>query len=160
MNRSLLETITGALVLGVAAWFLFFFMEHNTGISVSGDYYPLQAKFDHADGVSVGTPVRIAGIKVGVITAEHVDLNSYLAVISFTVDKKIKLPTDSTAKISSEGLIGGKYLELVPGGDDKILTAGDEIKFTQSSVNLETLIGKMIFSSGSSKSDKPDSEAK
>lgn len=159
MNRSLLETITGAFVLGVAAWFLFFFLEHNTGISVNGDYYSLQAKFNNADGVSVGTPVRISGIKVGVITSERIDLNSYMAVVNFSINKNIKVPSDSIAKISSEGLIGGKYLELVPGGDDSMLPSGGEIQYTQSSVNLETLIGKMIFSKDS-KSDKNSAESK
>jgi phospholipid/cholesterol/gamma-HCH transport system substrate-binding protein len=156
MSKNMLETLTGAFVLVVAGWFLLFFMQNNTGLSVTNDQYSLFAKFNQADGISVGTPVKISGVKVGVITAEHIDLNSYFAVVNFSVDNKIKIPADSTAKISSEGLIGGKYLAIVPGGDDKMLESGEEVRFTQSSINLETLIGKMLFS----KSDSDSKEEK
>lgn len=154
MSRNMLETVTGAFVLIVATWFLLFFMQHNTGVSVEHDHYALFAKFEQADGVAIGTPVRISGVKVGVITGEHIDPTSYSAVIDFSIDEKIKIPVDSIAKISSEGLIGGKYLSIVPGGDDKMLKSGEEVKFTQSSINLETLIGKMIFSKSDDKSSK------
>ena len=140
------ETLIGALVLAVAAWFLMFFMKHNTAVSISNDHYTLFAKFEQADGISVGTPVRIGGVKVGVVVSESLDPKLYSAVVTFSIDKKIKIPTDSTAKISSEGLIGGKYLSIVPGAEDKMLEANEELRFTQSAVNLETLIGKMVFS--------------
>jgi phospholipid/cholesterol/gamma-HCH transport system substrate-binding protein len=144
--KNMFETFIGALVLGVAAWFLMFFMKHNTAVSIANDHYSLFAKFEQADGISVGTPVRIGGVKVGVVVSESLDPKLYSAVITFSIDKKIKIPTDSTAKISSEGLIGGKYLSIVPGAEDKMLEANEELRFTQSSVNLETLIGKMVFS--------------
>jgi len=156
MNKNMLETLTGAFVLIIAGWFLLFFMKNNTGLSVANDQYSLFAKFNQADGISVGTPVKIIGVKVGVITADYIDLDSYFAVVNFSVDNKIKIPADSTAKISSEGLIGGKYLAIVPGGDDKMLANGEEVRFTQSSINLETLIGKMMFS----KSDSENKEEK
>ena len=156
MSKNMLETLTGAFVLAIAAWFLLFFMKSNTGLSVANDHYPLFAKFDQADGLSVGTPVKISGVKVGVITSEYIDPNTYLAVINFSVNDNIKIPADSIAKISSEGLIGGKYLAISPGGDEKMLAKGEEVKFTQSSINLETLIGKMMFS----KSDSDSKEQK
>ena len=156
MNKNMLETLTGAFVLIIAGWFLLFFMKNNTGLSVANDQYSLFAKFNQADGISVGTPVKISGVKVGVITADYIDLDSYFAVVNFSVDNKIKIPADSKAKISSEGLIGGKYLAIVPGGDDKMLANGEEVRFTQSSINLETLIGKMMFS----KSDSENKEEK
>jgi len=146
MNKDMLETLTGALVLGVAAWFLMFFMKHNTAVNITNDHYSLFAKFEQADGISVGTPVRIGGVKVGVVVAEDLDPKTYSAVVTFSLEKKIKIPTDSTAKISSDGLMGGKYLSIVPGAEDKMLAENEEMRFTQSSVNLETLIGKMIFS--------------
>lgn len=146
MSRNLFETLVGALVLLVSAWFLMFFMQHNTAVSVSNDYYSLFAKFEQADGIAVGTPVRIGGVKVGVVVGEEIDPKSYFAIVKFSLSNKIKIPTDSTAKISSEGLIGGKYLSIVPGADDKMLDNNQEVKYTQSSINLETLIGKMIFS--------------
>jgi phospholipid/cholesterol/gamma-HCH transport system substrate-binding protein len=161
MSKNVIETLIGALVLGVAAWFLVFFMEKNTSVSIAGDHYSLIAKFEQADGISVGTPVRIGGVKIGVVTSESLDHSTYSAVIKFSLDKKIQIPTDSTAKISSEGLIGGKYLSIVPGADDKMLNDGEELRFTQSSINLETLIGKMIFSKESDKEgDKASEQSK
>ena len=154
MNKNMIETLTGAFVLITAAWFLMFFMKNNTGISVTQDQYNLIAKFEHADGISIGTPVRIGGVKVGVVTDETLDPRTYFAVITASIDKHIKIPMDSIAKVASEGLIGGKYLSLVPGADDVMLDAGGEIRYTQSSVSLETLIGKMIFSSESKEEDK------
>lgn len=146
MSKNIFETLVGAMVIIVATWFLMFFMKHNTAVSVTNDHYSLVARFEQADGISVGTPVRIGGVKVGVIVSEELDPKSYDAVITFSMDKKFKIPTDSTAKISSEGLIGGKYLSIVPGADDQMLANNEELKYTQSSINLETLIGKMVFS--------------
>ncbi|MEK6734739.1 MAG: outer membrane lipid asymmetry maintenance protein MlaD [Pseudomonadota bacterium] len=146
MTKNTLETLTGALVLIVAGWFLMFFMKHNTGLGVTKDHYSLFAKFEQADGISIGTPVRIGGVKIGVVISEELDPLSYLAIIKFSIDKKVQIPEDSIAKVSSEGLIGGKYLSIVPGADEKMINANGEVRFTQSSINLETLIGKMIFS--------------
>ncbi len=147
MNKNMIETLTGAFVLVVAAWFLLFFMDKNTGVNVSGKHYNLVAKFEQADGISVGTPVRIGGVKVGVVTGQDLDPNTYFAILKMSIDNKVKIPEDSTAKISSEGLIGAKYLAIVPGADDNMLSPGGEIKYTQSSISLETLISKMVFSS-------------
>lgn len=146
MNKNLIETLTGAFVLIVAAWFLLFFMENNTGVSVSKNNYNLIAKFEQADGITVGTPVRIAGVKVGVITKQELDLNTYFAVVTISINNDVKVPTDSIAKIVSEGLVGGKYLAVAPGANDEMLKPGEEIQYTQSSISLETLIGKMVFS--------------
>lgn len=146
MNRNTIETLTGALVILVAAWFFMFFMKSNTTVSLTNDHYSLFAKFEQADGITVGTPVRIGGVKVGVVVDQTLDPKTYFAIIKFSIDKKVQIPSDSTAKIASEGLIGGKYLAIAPGGADQNLLPGQEIKFTQSSINLETLIGKMIFS--------------
>lgn len=154
MNKNMIETLTGAFVLGVAAWFLMFFMDQNTGVSVAGNHYSLIAKFEQADGIAVGTPVKIGGVKVGVITDQELDPRTYFAVLKMSMNDKIKIPTDSIAKISSEGLIGGKYLSIVPGADDNMLGRNGEIKFTQSSISLETLISKMVFSS-SNESETP-----
>ena len=146
MNRNTLETLVGALVLAVAAWFLMFFMGNNTAISISGDNYALTSRFEQADGIAIGTPVRIGGVKVGVITDQALDPNTYSAIITISLTNEIKIPDDSIAKIASEGLIGGKYLAILPGGSETLLKNGEEIRYTQSSINLESLIGKMIFS--------------
>lgn len=155
MKRNVIETLVGALVLLVAGGFALFAYQ-NAGISRANDSYPLIAKFERADGIKPGSDVRIGGVKVGVVTAATLDSKSYLAQIELSLDTNIKLPTDSSAQIVSDGLLGGKYIALIPGADDAMLAAGGEITFTQSSVNLETLIGKMIFSDGDKKPAKKD----
>jgi phospholipid/cholesterol/gamma-HCH transport system substrate-binding protein len=149
MNKNMIETLTGAFVLIVAGWFLLFFMKENSGVSVSNDHYSLTAKFEQADGIAVGTPVKVGGVKIGVVTSQDLDPKTYWAVLKLSVSKKVQLPIDSTAKISSEGLVGGKYLSIVPGADDNMIAANGEIQYTQSSISLENLISKMVFSSSS-----------
>ncbi len=144
MRRNLIETVLGGVVLLVAALFLVFAYSNASLRTVSG--YELLAKFDRIDGLNQGSDVKVSGIKVGTITSQEIDPKSYLAVIRFTVDPRIKLPVDSAAEVVSEGLLGSKYLSLVPGADAKNLQPGQEIRFTQSPVNLESLIGQLIFS--------------
>jgi phospholipid/cholesterol/gamma-HCH transport system substrate-binding protein len=92
--------------------------------------------------------VRIAGVKVGQVVAQRIDPESFLAVLTLRVDAGLKLPDDTSAEISSEGLLGGKYVALVPGGGTRILREGNEITITQSAINLESLLGRFIFSAG------------
>jgi len=138
------ELVTGAVVLAVAGAFLVFAIA-NTGRSFASSGYPLHASFDHVDGLSAGADVRIAGVKVGSIQAIRLDPKSYLADVSFTVAPGIKLTTDSSATVATDGLLGGKYLALAVGGEEKDIPPGGEITITQGSVNLESLLGKYIF---------------
>lgn len=140
MSGNLVESIIGALVLIVAGWFLTFAYERTDGASVSG--YVLQARFDRIDGLNLGSDVRVAGIKVGSIVASELDPLSYQAIISFSVDSSVELPVDTAAAISSESLLGGSYLSLLPGGMEEMLAPGDEISETQDAVDLLGLIGK------------------
>jgi phospholipid/cholesterol/gamma-HCH transport system substrate-binding protein len=143
-QRSLAETLTGAVVLVVAVGFLGYAVA-NTGRSpVSG--YSLHAGFDRIDGLAVGSDVRVAGVKVGSVTAARVDPQTYQAQVTFTVQNAVKLPRDSSAEITSDGLLGSKYLALVPGGDEAMLAAGGTVTITQSAISLEQLLGKFIFS--------------
>ena len=96
-------------------------------------------------GWTSGGDVRISGIKVGKVLGQELDPPTYRAQVTFSVRNGIELPADSSAAIVSSGLLGGKYLSLVPGGDDRLLKDGGEITLTQSSVNLEDLIGRYIF---------------
>ena len=96
----------------------------------------------------------MAGVKVGSILSARVDPQSFQAEVGFTVLNTVKLPRDSSAEITSDGLLGGKYLSLVPGGDDKTLAAGGSVAITQSAVSLEQLLGKFIFSVSNLSSQK------
>ncbi|WP_430398253.1 outer membrane lipid asymmetry maintenance protein MlaD [Ferrovibrio sp.] len=155
MQGNLVETLIGAVVLAVAAFFLAFaYSTAGVGGNVSG--YELKARFNRADGLVTGGAVRLSGIKVGTITGQALDPKTYDAVVTFTVDGRYKLPEDSAAKIASESLLGGNYLSIEPGGSDVMLKPGEAIKFTQGSVSLLDLIGQAIFSAttGSGNGDK------
>jgi phospholipid/cholesterol/gamma-HCH transport system substrate-binding protein len=145
MNKSVIETLTGAFVLGVAAWFLSVFLYKNADLDINAKNYLVNAKFEQAEGISTGSSVRIGGIKIGVITGLELDPNTYYAIVQMSIREEVKIPTDSTAKIVSDGLLGSKYLSIIPGAEDEMVLPNGEIRFTQSSVNLETLIGKMMF---------------
>jgi phospholipid/cholesterol/gamma-HCH transport system substrate-binding protein len=133
----------------VAGFFLYFSYEKADVGAVQG--YSLTAKFDKVDGVKVGSDVMLAGIKVGTVTDESLDTKEYLAVLQLSLATNVKLPDDSAIKIASDGLLGGKYLSIDPGGSEDYLEAGDEIRFTQGAVDLTELIGKAIYSGGGGK---------
>lgn len=148
MARSIVETILGALVLLVACGFLFWAYGRSNIGNPNG--YELVARFNQADGIDIGADARISGVRVGTVTAKSLDPQTFRAEVRFSVQNDIKLPVDSSAAIASSSLIGGKYLSIVPGGDDRDLAPGEAITLTQSSVSLEDLIGRYIFSQGAS----------
>ena len=120
------EILTGALVLLVAVAFLGYAVAHSGRSAGSG--YTLQARFDHIDGLAIGGDVRIAGVKVGTVTDARIDPKTYGAVVSLTVRDDIHLPKDTGASITSESLLGGKYISLSPGGDETDLKPGQTMK--------------------------------
>ena len=114
-GRNMIETVMGAVVLAVAAIFLAFAYNHSSLRTVSG--YEVSARFDRVDGVTAGTDVRISGIKIGTVIDQRLDTDRYLAIVRMSIDPRVKLPTDTVAEVASEGLLGGRYLELIPGGE-------------------------------------------
>jgi phospholipid/cholesterol/gamma-HCH transport system substrate-binding protein len=143
MKSNYFEIIIGTFVLLCAILFLATSMK-KAGIENSEKYF-LLAKFENADGIKQGSDVKISGVKIGFVEDSFLDEKNYRATLKIKVDKGISLPTDSSAKIASAGLLGEKYIQIAPGSDDELLKQGDEITFTQSSVNLEDLLGKFIF---------------
>ena len=152
MRRNAIETIMGAVVLVVAAFFIVFAYSSADIGAVSG--YEVTAKFDRVDGVREGTDVRLSGIKVGTVVSEKLEPETYFAVLTLSVENSVKLPTDTSAKVASDGLLGGKYIALTPGADEKLLAPGGEITHTQSAINLEDLVSRYIFSSPAKKENK------
>lgn len=147
-NSNVIETIVGAIVLLVAAGFLFFAYQ-GSGMGVGkGKSYTLKAVFGNATGINTGSDVRIGGIKVGVVSGMQLDPETYQAVLLLNIAQGTQIPADSTAAIGSSGLLGEKFVQLAPGGDDEMLADGGRIEFTQSAVSLEELIGKFVFSGG------------
>lgn len=143
MKTNLLEVSMGAVVLVVFSFFAIF--SYSTSQWQPSKGYEVIAKFDRIDGLMHGSDVRLSGVKVGTIKHIHLDPHTYLAVVHITLVPEVKLPKDSSAEVVSDGLLGGKYLALVPGGDDETIDAGGEIIHTQAAVSLESLIGKFIF---------------
>ncbi len=144
MAESKTEIAVGGVVLAVAAGFLIYATQ-TTGLSArAADEYPLRASFRSADGISVGTEVRLAGVKVGRVTDVDLDPETFRAMATFTVRDGVNIPDDSAVAISSEGLLGGNYVELMPGGSPFFFEAGDEIEFTQGSVSLIGLLMKFV----------------
>jgi phospholipid/cholesterol/gamma-HCH transport system substrate-binding protein len=145
-KRNAGELIAGAVVLAAAAGFLGYAVANTGRTSVSG--YTLRAAFDNITGISVGSPVRLAGVQVGSVTGALIDPQSYRAVLTFTVQPSVKLPDDSSAEIATEGLLGGNSLSLTPGGSNKMLADGGRITITQSAASIEQLLGKFIYNVG------------
>jgi phospholipid/cholesterol/gamma-HCH transport system substrate-binding protein len=145
MRGNVIETVMGAVVLVVAGLFLVFAYKTSQLRTVSG--YEVSADFARVDGIHQGSDVRISGVKVGTVLAEVLDPKTFLATIRMSVDPAIQLPEDTVAQVTSSGLLGDKYMSLTPGGSDKNIPPGGKIRYTQSSISLENLIGQMIFSS-------------
>ncbi len=146
MARRSSEIAAGAAVLAVAAGFLVYAVASTGRGHVGG--YTLHAAFDNVGGIATGSDVRVAGLKVGSVTGLAIDPRSYQALATFTVQSDIKLSSDSSATIATGGLLGGNFISLATGGDDKTLSDGGTITVTQSAVNLEDLLGKFIFNVG------------
>ena len=158
-GRSIAEVLAGALVLLVTAGFLVFALTNSGRSALSGPGVTLQAKFDRIDGLAPGADVRIAGVKVGSVVGQRIDPVSFLAVLTLRVDGTLRLPSDTSAEIASEGLLGGRFVSLVPGGSDRILGEGGEITITQSAISLESLLGRFIFSMTEGQGNRPAAEA-
>lgn len=155
MNNSVFETILGACVLAVAGFFLYTGYCDN-GSSLSQGYI-LKARFDKIDGISVGSDVSIAGVKIGSVQSIYLDKKTFQPIISFIINPSINVPDDSSAEIISDGFLGGKHINISPGGSVENLVEGDIIDNTQPSVSLEQLLSKFLFSSPSSNSPSSSS---
>ena len=155
MNRNVIETVMGGVVLLVAAGFVVLAFQSSTVGNRSG--YQLRAEFDNASGLAPGADVRMSGVKIGVVTTQELDPNTFFAVVNMTIQDDIKLPKDTSARILADGLLGANFVALEPGGEEENLSNGDQITFTQGSINVVDLIGRFIFSAaetaGSSESN-------
>jgi phospholipid/cholesterol/gamma-HCH transport system substrate-binding protein len=143
MKRNIIETGMGAVVILVAVSFLVF--SYGVTEQTPADGYDVIAKFNAIDGLVVGSDVRIAGVKVGTVVDQTIDQTEYRAVVRMKIDPEVKLSTDTLVRISSAGLLGGKYVKLEPGGAKQSLKNGGLLTNTKDVVSLEELLGKVIF---------------
>ncbi|HDR28704.1 outer membrane lipid asymmetry maintenance protein MlaD [Rhodovulum sp.] len=137
------EVITGGAVMALAVGF-FLYATQSTGIGGATGSYELTASFRSVEGVNVGTDVRLAGVKVGTVTALELNPQTFRADARFTMKKGIELPDDSAVLVSTEGLLGGTFVEIIPGGSPFNLSPGDEMLETQGAVSLISLLMKVF----------------
>ena len=144
MKNSTVETLIGAVVVAIAAaFFIFAYTATGSGGGTGG--YRLNAEFDNAEGINVGTDVRMAGVKVGTVVAQSLNHENFQALITMTIDPALKLAEDTTAKVTAEGLLGAKFIALEAGGADEKLADGGMISYTQGAVDIWSLISQAMF---------------
>ncbi len=146
MAENTTEVLVGTGVLAVAVGFL----AYATGVADVGgssNGYELTASFGSVEGVRIGTDVRMAGVAIGEVTNLTLNPETYRADATFSVQEGIEIPDDSAISISSEGLLGGNFVEIIPGGSPFTLDPGGEIEDTQSSVSLITLLLQFVAGS-------------
>lgn len=147
MTESATEVLTGAAVLAAAAGFLLYATQFADVGGGGEGTYELTANFRSVEGVTVGTDVRLGGVKVGTVTALDLNPQTFRAETVFAIDDDIVLPDDTAALISAEGLLGGTFVELLPGGSPFNIEPGGEIIETQSSVSLIQLLLRFVTGS-------------
>jgi phospholipid/cholesterol/gamma-HCH transport system substrate-binding protein len=143
MGRNLIETIMGAVVLAVAGFFLVFAYTHANIKKIEG--YEVSATFTSVGGLDTGADVKINGIKVGTVASQSLDPVTYDAVVKLSIAHGIKLPDDTVASVSSEGLLGGKFIKLVPGKSPTMIAAGGALGPSKSFKSIEEMVGQLIF---------------
>ncbi len=148
MSENKAEVALGAVVLAIAIGFVVY-LSQSTGLTMGGDSYQIRAGFRTAEGISIGTDVRLAGVKIGAVQDLSLNSETYRAEAVLAIQNDVLIPDDSALTITSEGLLGGHFVEVMPGASFDYLADGGEIIDTQGSVSLVTLL--MKFVSGGSK---------
>lgn len=143
MSTNPTEVAVGAAVLAAAVGFVLY-AGQVTGFTVQSDGYPLSASFRSLEGISVGSDVRLAGVKIGTVTDIDLNPQTFRADTEFLLKDGIDIPDDSAVVISSEGLLGGNFVEIIPGGSPFNFEPGSEIEDTQGSVSLISLLMKFV----------------
>ena len=151
MRRGSLETTVGALVIVIAVIFAIFAYKVTDYGRRSG--YLLFAEFNHVGSIRTGSDVKVVGIPLGKVSELSLNPTTFKARISLDIDRKYNFPLDTAVMIGSEGLLGGSFVEIVPGGMDGNLQPNDEIEFTQDAVDMLQLLGKFMFSGAADKEE-------
>lgn len=141
----LFHTLVGAAVLLIAFFYIAYGYLSDRPGEVSGAGYTLYAEFNAIDGVSEGADVLLAGIPIGKVTGERFDPQTNKAILTMQIEDGVELPIDSAALILSDGLLGGKYIKVEPGGDFEVFVDGDQFDFVQGSIIFEELLEKVIL---------------
>jgi phospholipid/cholesterol/gamma-HCH transport system substrate-binding protein len=151
-----LEIVVGLFVaLGLAALFMLAMKVSNLSAATGEDGYNVTARFENIGGLKVRSPVTVAGVRIGRVSEINFDNTTFEAVVTMNIGEAYNsLPTDTSASIFTAGLLGEQYISLEPGGDDKSLQQGSEIRLTQSAIVLEQIIGQFLYSQAEGGSEK------
>ena len=144
MRSNIFETFIGAIVIILAVSFLFYSFS-ITDNNAEGTYN-VNATFNRIDGIQIGSDVRLSGIKIGSVSKSSLNQTTYEAQLALIIDNSIKIPDDSSAKITMDGLLGSNYISIEPGGSEIYLSEDDYLLYTQGSVDLIGLVGEALFS--------------
>lgn len=144
MKSNTFEALIGAIVIIFTVTFLFFGFQSMR--LDDEENYNVSAVFNRIDGIKLGSDIRMSGIKIGTVANQELDNITFQARVSMSINSGVLIPDDSSAKITTDGLLGGNYISIEPGGNDIYLETGDEIMFTQGSVDLIGLVGEALFS--------------
>ena len=153
MQRNVLETVMGAVVLLAAAAFLFIIYS-TSGVKEASNGYHLLMRLDQGGSITPGTDVRAAGVKVGTVVKQEFDDQNFQAVITLDIDSRVKLPTDSSANVDQDGLLGNSYVNLQLGGDEALMKDGDTFKYATGALSLSRLIGQVVSPTDSGKTEE------
>lgn len=147
MNKLNIELITGIFVIiGIAAFTWL-------AVSVAGATfseqpgYSLSARFSSISGLREGAIVEGAGVRIGTVTDIEFDPDGFEAIVTLRINEGVPVSEDAIAAVRTQGIIGEKYINIIPGGFPELLGDGDEIYETESAISLEELVSKYIFSS-------------
>ena len=143
MGSKTVETLVGAVV--VAAAIIFFVFAYNKSDIARVNGYQVTGTFDSVGSLKPGDDVRMSGIKIGSVTDLRLDPRYFQAIVTMSIDNNVKLPDDTSANITAEGLLGGNFVSLQPGFSDVTLADGGEISITQGAVNIMDLISRALF---------------
>ena len=145
MNKRKLEFYVGLFViLGIVCTIILFAVLGELRF-IKDNQYPVHAFFTSVSGLKTGASVEISGVEIGTVSKIGFDQDRFLARVEFNIDKNIKLSDDIIASVKTSGIIGQKYIDILPGGSDTLLEPGDEIFNTESSLDVESLVRKFIF---------------
>lgn len=159
MNRSAyIESVIGLIVLAVAGAFLYY-AYGVSGATTGADSYRIGAVFGRVDGVTVGAEVRIAGVKVGAVSGNGLNVETYEADIELMINGDVPIPEDSVAKVVADGLLGGVHIAIEPGASEIMLEPGDKITITQGSVDLLGLAVQAFTSPNGGSSNAGEADA-
>lgn len=153
MRKSVLDVLVGLAVIIVATIFVAF-VYHNSVSNYQSqrETYKVKVKFQDIMGIIEGSDVSIAGIKVGNVAKVRLDPDTYDALVFLEINQKVKIPVDSKASIITSGLVGSKLVSIEPGASETFMRDGDQFLYSTSTLSLEALIGKFIYSMGNKSS--------